>query len=1130
MEYDRALYRVYERIMEDLNASPSPLALTTTSSSTATTSASTTSNAGMVSPSSSPRSDHRGGLRHRRRNRNQGQGDESDATSPASSMGGDDGEPNEFEARGQDDDDDDGNGNVPTSPESQRSTSSTNDGDDDPERRRGRTSPRQQAAVVRRIPILTMQQQQHGRRHEPIPFILPIWMARKLDTSRMMNTMTTRMADSNNWGVMSQLWSTIRGALPGSRGGDGSYDTVATSPTTHASQPRILSTHYQALSLSPGGPSSPPSSSSHHRDSEHEHDNNLEQGDHHHQLQQLPSSPSSSPSGSSSDEGLRRRSSPTRRGGGGGGGGQSFSHEEQHQNNASSPPSNHSTLLQPSLAGEDTNNNSGGAMTTSLAQRAIQTQLRQNERFSSQRRRQRRRSTSISSNDMESDHGQDTDGEDTSSSDEDDDDDNDNRHNHNNNNRSNNEGCSQTGVYNTMRLSFGIAIFHIFVLISLHVTYVGPYAFARQKQQGRTMYSTNVVSGNKQRWKRNLMDGMDYFHLGHVRRLLPLLGDELEAEMQNDIDKDTTATTTPMLINCISYALSTRPVEDRSTYFGDEDEEDEDDSDGSGHGGDGKRFLLTEDDDRKAEKWDDDDDNDETFDSHIRNYDDAIIPPAAAAASRFLSEMSTVKTTKTAAHPSRQFLLGKDEILQIKIVYGGNHQCDHGTLCSRVRRVNYPADKLNIETTGQDTNSTTEEAMQNNDKRHLKTKDDDSNNGTHVDDELSSPSYWETVHYRYAMDDALLFLDETSAFLHNVTLVNVTVTERCLSTGSDDGKLTFLTAIGEFLSQIYGMDSIIINQLMYGIRGTDGASFTSGYVKSVETQERWGWHKEQMETFEDNSFVEWVLKKIGIMLMSALAFFLITSVTSLIVRVLTSSGVVLMFPLFTCFRAMGMPGADERILSLSYPWIGSARVAISNQRVHPQSHLVWAHVTKIVLYYVMYEACQAAWSVVLYAKSIPEALPVWIYGFAMIWEYFSMVFVRSALSVHFFPRVTFLYFFLYHVYFYSVPYGYFDVALIPLFLLMVHAMLYTIVALEAPNSARGVITVECPREVYNRLSWQEPVMALPAEWTMFLPLNSRLSPLHDRVSNGAPPNSDVDNGRNRETAGSDDGGNTARST
>jgi hypothetical protein len=54
-----------------------------------------------------------------------------------------------------------------------------------------------------------------------------------------------------------------------------------------------------------------------------------------------------------------------------------------------------------------------------------------------------------------------------------------------------------------------------------------------------------------------------------------------------------------------------------------------------------------------------------------------------------------------------------------------------------------------------------------------------------------------------------------------------------------------------------------------------------------------------------------------------------------------------------------------------------------------------------------------------------------------------------------------------------------------------HAMLYTILGLEAPNAARGMINVECPREVYNRLSWQEPVAALPAEWTMFLPLNSR---------------------------------------
>ncbi len=123
---------------------------------------------------------------------------------------------------------------------------------------------------------------------------------------------------------------------------------------------------------------------------------------------------------------------------------------------------------------------------------------------------------------------------------------------------------------------------------------------------------------------------------------------------------------------------------------------------------------------------------------------------------------------------------------------------------------------------------------------------------------------------------------------------------------------------------------------------------------------------------------------------------------------------------------------------------------------------------------------------------------MWIYGLAMIVEYFSMVFVRSALSVHFFPRVTLLYFFCYHVYFYSVPYAFFDVALIPLFFFMVHAMLFTIIGLEVPKSALGVLSVACPREVFNKLSWQEPSAAIPQEWTIFLPLNSRLNPLHDR--------------------------------
>ena len=75
-------------------------------------------------------------------------------------------------------------------------------------------------------------------------------------------------------------------------------------------------------------------------------------------------------------------------------------------------------------------------------------------------------------------------------------------------------------------------------------------------------------------------------------------------------------------------------------------------------------------------------------------------------------------------------------------------------------------------------------------------------------------------------------------------------------------RLTVLTAIGEALSQVYGMDSVIINQLMYGIRGTNG-SLSTGFVQSMHTKERWGWNKEQLEEYEPHSFVYWMARKMG---------------------------------------------------------------------------------------------------------------------------------------------------------------------------------------------------------------------------------------------------------------------------
>jgi hypothetical protein len=313
------------------------------------------------------------------------------------------------------------------------------------------------------------------------------------------------------------------------------------------------------------------------------------------------------------------------------------------------------------------------------------------------------------------------------------------------------EGCSQVNLYRVMRLTFGLGVFHLFVLAALHVTYVGPGAFYRQKEV--------------RPW----------------RRLFPTNGSDV-------------------LVTCVAKALATRPPEERSRYhvlFGEDDE---------------KRRRLGE-----VDVLDFAIDDGftllnataESLDTELYYYYDD--DPWQ---SRLLRDKQVEFKEPAALLP----LLGKDEILQIKILYGG--RCTGQ--CSRVRQVQYPQGgkattkaRLFHQPRAKTANSTVpnnstdrnslrgkkgqaRERILTNDT--VKTRQQNATNSSghaenmntthaqdHNDDEYSSPEYWEDPSYRFAIDDALLYLDEKSIYLHNISIVNLTVTERCLSTGSDDG-------------------------------------------------------------------------------------------------------------------------------------------------------------------------------------------------------------------------------------------------------------------------------------------------------------------------------------------------------
>jgi len=416
--------------------------------------------------------------------------------------------------------------------------------------------------------------------------------------------------------------------------------------------------------------------------------------------------------------------------------------------------------------------------------------------------------------------------------------------------------------------------------------------------------------------------------------------------------------------NCLEYALGTRPVEERSGFY--------------------KVFGEKVDDDEEAEEENDEESKVSKEGAHEVKKNVSAVPP----------------------------LLGRDEILQIKIIYG-DHCSSASGQCSQVRNVVMP---INIDTNN--SSSAVDETTLSMNTAQDKTgssiwnqigfsnRNSGGNNegvkakANDVDvDWHSTIDYWKEPTYKFSTNEALMYLDDKLLAWHNVSIVNVTLSERCLSTGSDEGQYpSSIAKFAQFLSQIYGMDTLIINQLMYGIKTSEGG-FQRGHLQNVETRERWAYSSAQLDEEEGirHNVLTWWFQKLGILAISLVAFFLVTSVTALIVRLLTSSGVMIMFPIFAAIRSWGISGIDDRVLEYSYPWVGPARRAIRRQGIHPFEHYLFAHLAKLFLVYTMYESCQVAWSAFLYSKSTPANLPLWIFGNAMVYEYFSMVFVRSAL-------------------------------------------------------------------------------------------------------------------------------------
>ena len=311
--------------------------------------------------------------------------------------------------------------------------------------------------------------------------------------------------------------------------------------------------------------------------------------------------------------------------------------------------------------------------------------------------------------------------------------------------------------------------------------------------------------------------------------------------------------------------------------------------------------------------------------------------------------------------------------------------------------------------------------------------------------------------YLFAFDPYVLLLPDSVKKSHHFSTVNVTIS----------GEQCFGGIFTQSVLSLAGMDSILVNNLMYTFR-------KPGYLLVSSTEDLYRWSEEDIDPYYLSRFKTthsaqrysmfglWVRMKINILFESLFSFFLLSSVTALLVRMLISSGVVLLFPIFWLFQLLGMHAINIRIISLSYPWIGIP-MEILRTRNQSSTPFILGHISRVVVYYCLYAAAQVAFSSWFYDKDSPSQQELWLCAVMMLWEYYSMIYVRSSGCIQLFPRASLALFLVYHFYYFSFPSGLHLLALSAMSLLQLYLMILCVRIFEVKSFHQGRVSIDQPR-------------------------------------------------------------------
>ncbi len=245
--------------------------------------------------------------------------------------------------------------------------------------------------------------------------------------------------------------------------------------------------------------------------------------------------------------------------------------------------------------------------------------------------------------------------------------------------------------------------------------------------------------------------------------------------------------------------------------------------------------------------------------------------------------------------------------------------------------------------------------------------------------------------YEYSTSASILTLNKETRAKHNFELINITLSSKeCFGSNS----------FAQFLVPLGGIDHVVMNNI--------AASLKQPGMMTTWEDKYYLWRMSDLVLYTHAG--QWTVFKIIMLVKTCFLFVVLSHTSALLVRILVSSGAVFIYMTILCQSGQGGAGEEDgdnapgnahrralqrlRHVSLAYPWLG-VPVQMHVSRHQSPWPYVTAHLSKIFMYYVYYEALQFALSSWVYGNSTPSSEDLWLYSAMMVWEYISMIYVRA---------------------------------------------------------------------------------------------------------------------------------------